>query len=137
MTRLNVKLSQETVLLIDELKGDKSRDEMIIKVLKDFRKLGKAELEIERLKSEIERLKVAAGTPSTPQQPQIIYQDRIVEKPIYIEKPIYKGEKIVEKIVEVPVEKIVEKQVFVWEDDWLPEYWPFDNMQEYKQWMEA
>ena len=59
-----------------------------------------------------------------PTQPNVVYRDRIVEKPVYIEK-------VVETIVEKPA-GIVEKQVFVLEDDWLPEYWPFDSMKEYK-----
>lgn len=56
MTRMTVKLSSETVALIDKLSGDLSRDKFLRKHLKESQKLKeqitKLKLEIERLRSE-------------------------------------------------------------------------------------
>ncbi|MCJ7458480.1 MAG: hypothetical protein MUP17_05775 [candidate division Zixibacteria bacterium] len=96
---------------VDHIKAIQKKSNIpLVEALKEYYKTGEKQLQ--------------HSQSHVPTQPTVVYRDRIVEKPVYIEK-------VVETIVEKPA-GIVEKQVFVLEDDWLPEYWPFDNMEEYK-----
>lgn len=113
--REELKATKETLAKLQASSSNaKTVEKVVTKVVEPTEKISALQSQLNAANNVIAQLKNSSQK-TTPQQPQVVYKDRIVtqEKVVYKDRPVDK-EKIVEKVVykDRPVEKVVEKVVY-------------------------